>query len=239
METLRKQIRRAHRRLMLASLAGKLSWCWFVALVLAVLAIGAGKYWPLVDDPTWTLGCLATALVGGLLAALLWTWAVRHDTLEAAVEIDRRFGLKERISSTLALDRAQLETAIGQALVRDAQQRVERIDVAEKFRVRPGRRALLPLLPAAVACALALGVDVRAPEKSAAAATADNAQIKQSTRALVKKLDETRKEAAEKGLKEVDGLLKQLEDGMKNLAEKSQTDRKQALVALNELGKDA
>jgi hypothetical protein len=239
MEALQKVVRRVHRRLVLQSLAVKLAWCWFATLVAAAVAIAVGKWWPLVDDQTWALGCLGTALGVGTLAAFVWTWIGRQDAHEAAVEIDRRFGLKERVSSTLALEAEQLETPIGQALVRDAQRRVDQLDVLDKFRLPIDRRALLPVLPAAVACALAIFVTARAPENPAQAATAESAQIKQSARTLVKKLDATRKEAAEKGLKEVDGLLKQLEDGMKNVAEKSQTDRKQALVALNDLAKDA
>ncbi len=239
METLSRQIRRVHRRLVLQSLAAKLAWCWFVTLVLAAIAIGAGKLWPLVDDRTWAIGCAGTALAVGTLAAVVWTWARRQNALEAAVEIDRRFGLKERVSSTLALDPGQLETAIGQALVRDAAQRVGQIDVAERFRLRLDRRAWLPLVPASVAFALALFVHARAPENPAQAATAESAQIKQSARTAVKKIEEARKEAAEKGLPEVDGLLKQLEDGMKNLAKTPKADRKQTLVALNDLVKNA
>ena len=46
-----------------------------------------------------------------------------------------RFGLKERVSSTLALSPEERESAAGQALVADAVRRVEQIEVSERFGV--------------------------------------------------------------------------------------------------------
>ncbi len=239
MQALQKQIRRARRRLILQSFTGKLAWCWFVTLLVAAVAIGAGKFWPMDDGRAWALGWLASALAVGLAAAIAWTWARRQNTLEAAVEIDRRFGLKERVSSTLALSHEQLESEIGQALVRDAAERIDRIDVSAKFGLRLERRALLPLLPAVVAFALALGVDGRSPQAPASTtSTAENAQIKKSAQTLAKKLAEQRKPGEETGMPEADALLKQLEASTKELADKPQTNRTQTLVALNDLVKD-
>ena len=138
------------------------------------------------------------------------------------------------------LDPSQRDSAIGQALLDDACQRIERVDVAQGFRLRLDMCALLPLVPAAVAFALAMFVGARTGETTTQVAKAEGAQVKKSAATLVKKIDEQRKEAAEKGLKDADGLLKQIEEGLKTVAEKSQTsDRKQSLVALNELVKDA
>ncbi len=239
MDKLHRQIRRARARMVLQAFAVKLAWCWFATLLAAVVAIAANKLWPLADDRAWSTGTLAAAFGLGLAAAICWAWARRQSTLEAAVEIDRRFGLKERVSSTLALDPAQRETAIGQALVDDACQRIEKIDVAQGFGLRLDARALLPIAPAAVAFGLALLVGARIQETPAQAAKAESAQIKKSAATLVKRIDEQRKEAAEKGLKDADGVLKQIQDGLKNVGEKGQADRKQSLVALNELVKDA
>ena len=56
---------------------------------------------------------------------------------------------------------------------------------------------------------------------------------------MAKKIDETRKEAQEQGLTDVDALLKQLSQVTEGLADKTRPDRKQTLLALNELVKDA
>lgn len=238
MDTLKQQIRRAQTRLILQQFASRLAWCWFATLLVAAVAIAAGKYWPL-DQQAWAYGWLGGALAAGLLAAAAWTWNKRHSPLTAAVEIDRRFGLKERVASTLALDSAQLNSDIGQALVRDTQQRVERIEVAEQFKMRPNRSALLPLASGALALVLALFVNGPELQQPAAATPGETVAVKKSTQALVKKLDERRKEAEEKGLTEADALLKQLEQATQKMADKSQPDKKQTLVALNELVKQA
>ena len=239
MEALHQQIRRAHRRLILQSFTTKLAWCWFVALSGSLAAIGAGKLWPLADPLAWAAGSLAAGLIVGLLAAIAWTWLVRQDALTAAVEIDRRFGLKERVSSAMALAPDQLQSDVGQALTGDAVRRLEKIDLAEKFGLRLDRRAWLPLAPALAAVALALGIDGRTPQTSTAATTPEAVQIKKSAETLAKKLEQKRKEAAEAGLPDADGLLKELEVRAKELAEKGTPDRKKTLVALNDLVKEA
>ncbi len=240
MEILRRQIARAHRRLVLQSLAGHLAWCWTVTLTLAVIAIGIGAIWPpLADYRLWAITCLATALGTGALAAAVWTWAGRQTALDAAAEIDHRFALKERVSSTLALAPDQLQSDAGRALVQDAASRIERIDVAEQFGVRPGRRALMPFVPAAVALALVAIIGQRVPQLPVQAATTDNAQIKKSTQALAKKLETQRRQAAAHDLPEADAILKQLEAQTKNMAEKTPADRTRALVALNDVVKEA
>ena len=67
----------------------------------------------------------------------------------AAVEVDRRFGLKERVSSALMLPDDARQTEIGQALINDASRRAEMIVVSERFPVTTGWKSLLPVLPVA------------------------------------------------------------------------------------------
>lgn len=239
MEMLEKQVRRARRRLLLQSFAGKLAWSWFAALAVAVLAIGAGKLWaPPVEQQAWAIGWLAAAVALGLIAALVCTWLRRQSALTAALEIDRRFGLKERVSSTLALDHQVRDSEIGQALVRDAEQRVRGLDLAEGFRFSLDRRAILPLLPAALAFALAAFVPVATKQAPAKAAVRQELPVKHATRALAKRLEAQKKEAVEKNLPEAEAIAK-LEDGVRKLSESKENDRKQTLLELNDLVKDA
>jgi hypothetical protein len=225
--------------LLLQSFLAKLAVSWFVTLAVCAVAIAAGKFLPLVDQMAWAAAWSAGALVVGLLGAIAWTWIKRQNTLEAAVEIDRRFGLKERVSSALSLSPGELESEAGQALARDAGRRLDNVDVSERFGVRLDRRALLPLAPAVIALLIALGIDGRTPQAPAATTTAQNQQVKKSVETLAKKLEEKRKQAAEAQLPEADALLKQLEVAAKELAQKPEADRKKTLVALNELVKDA
>ena len=123
--------------------------------------------------------------------------------------------------------------------MRDAARRLETVDVRERFGLRLDRRALLPLVPAVVAFALALGVDGRSPQATADTSKTDVAQIKKSTENLAKKLAEKSKQAKEAGLPEADELLKELQARAEQMAGKPEADRKKALVELNELVKDA
>ena len=110
------------------------------------MGVAIPKIWPLaVDGTTWTVAWLAGAAVLGIATGLVWAVFSRPTELQAAIEIDLRYGLKERVSSALALSPTEQGTDVGIALLRDANQCVERIDVRERFRAR---RSWHPLLPA-------------------------------------------------------------------------------------------
>ena len=70
-----------------------------------------------------------------------WTIISNRSPLDAAIEIDRRFDLRERIASSLSLSPDEQSSEAGRAVVNDALRAVGRIDVDDKFRVRLGRRA--------------------------------------------------------------------------------------------------
>ena len=85
-----------------------------MTLSLAVIVILVGKFWPLgVADWVWP----AAAVGLGTLAATGWAIATGRGTMDAAIEIDHRFGLKERVSSTLALSEEDRDSEAGQALI--------------------------------------------------------------------------------------------------------------------------
>jgi hypothetical protein len=235
MDNLLREIRRVQRRLAFQRFLGVLGWCWFVALLAAAVVIGAARFYPLrIVDWQWLAGLLAC----GLAAAAAWTLLAITPTLQAALEIDRRFGLKERVSSTLAMHRADRETVAGQALIADAGARLRRIAVLEKFPLRPPRRLLLPLLPAILLTAV---MAFRPPMTETLAATDTAAtqpplEVKRSADDLRQKLAERRKQAEKEGLKDATELLKRLEEGTKEL--QAQTQREKALVKLNDLARE-
>lgn len=242
MDTLRKQVRRAQRRLMLQQFLIALTWSLFGTLLIAAIAVAVPKIWALpVRGDLWALGWIGGALGAGCLIAAAWTYWTRHDSLDAALEIDRRFELKERVSSALALDDDEAGTEAGRALLRDAARRVDRLDVDERFAIRLNRQALLPLAPAAVVFVLVLFIGDRALDNVAGASTtAAQAvkQIQQPAKALVKKIEEKQLQAKEQGLKDAEGLFKKIEEGAKELAAKEDADRKKALIKLNDLAKE-
>ena len=187
MEQLKKQVGRARRRLGLQRFVGVLGWCCFATLLVALVLIVVDKFWPLGLEP-WIWGAGAIGL--GILAAAAWAVVRGRGPIDAAIEIDRRFGLRERVSSALAISEVERETAPGQALIDDAVRRVRRIDVREHFAVLPGRQLLLPLVPGVIAVLVALLVSPAMPKPQAQGGPdpAIKKQIEQSTKDLRQKL---------------------------------------------------
>lgn len=234
MNQITSKVRRAQTRLNLHRFVHTLLVSLFVALVIAAIGLAIPKFRPVaIDARTWMWGWLAGATVIGILAASLITYIKRSTPMEAAIEIDRRFGLKERVSSTLALTSEDRETDIGQALVADAVRRAERVDVSEKFTFKRRWWNLLPILPA-LCIAFILTLSDAAPPQEAKAAQLDSKKIQRSTQELKKRIAQRRAKAKDENLKEASDLFDKLEKGVEQLQAKPM-DRKKALVKLNDL----
>jgi hypothetical protein len=236
MDNLMKEIRQVQRRLAFQRFLGILGWCWLVSLAAAAAVGVTARFRPLeIVDWHWPAGCLAV----GLIVAVGWVFATGIPSLQAALEIDRRCGLKERVSSAVALKPAERESEVGQALIADADNRLRRAAVLEHFPVRPPRLLLLPLLPA-----LLIGVVMFWPQakpKEAIAAvdpprSPPPVEMKKTADELRQKLAERRKQAEKEGLKDATELLKRLEEGTGEL--QSQTQREKVLVKLNDLTRE-
>ncbi len=238
MDELNRQVRRARRRLGLRRFAAVLGWCWFAGLVIALGLIVAARVYPLgVGDGIWA----AAALGVGLATAGVWMVLTRRGMLGAALEIDRRFALKERVSSTLAMPPADRDTEAGRALAADAGRRLGRVDVATRFSATPPRHCLLPLIPAMIVVTLMLTTDPAVP----AAPVAEEEQEDDPTPVvkpgdkpdpLRRRLADRQKQAEEMGLKDVDELLKKLQQGAEN-PPRDKAERKKALAGLNDLAR--
>lgn len=240
MDPLREQVARARQRLVIEQFLGRLVWCLFVALVVATIAIAVPRVYAFENLPTsWDVLWLVVGVAAGCLAAVAWTAFSHRTSLDAAIEIDQRFELRERVASSLSLSPEDHAGEAGRALVRDAMRAISRIDVDDQFRLRLDRRAWWPLAPAAIAFVLAAFVDNRPAESSIDpnSPAAVSKQVKQSAESLRKKIEERRKEAEKQGLKAAEGLLQKIEQGTRELTEKQNLDRTKAAVKLNDLAK--
>ena len=241
MNDLQKQVRLAQRRLLIQELLSIVPWTLTGALFLAAIAIGLTKVMPLsVANPAWTWGWIGGAVLIGLVVAGWLTYRRRASAIQAAIEIDQRCGLKERVSSCLSLDADALSTEAGQALMHDALRRVANVDVAQQFKVTPSRWAWLPLVAAVVTFGLTFFSDARpdSATKAQAATVKIEQRVLNSTENLKKKLEERRKRAIERGLTDAGDLFKKLEQGVESLNKKEDVDRQDALVKLNDLAHD-
>lgn len=150
---LETRVRQARRRLTTQTLLNRLGLAWGCALAVALV-------WFLVE-PIAVPGAkpyLKWAVLGVLagVATVVAVWLARRSApspLTAALAIDERFDLKERVTTAVGLSPNDQSSPAGQALLADANSKLEQVTVAGKFPVRVGWRALF--LPAqAVAIAL-------------------------------------------------------------------------------------
>ncbi|MEX2168589.1 MAG: hypothetical protein WD851_04725 [Pirellulales bacterium] len=240
MDKLLSQVRRARQRLVLEQFLSRLVGCLFGTLLVAAVAIAVPKVIVLENLPAWWANAwLGSAAAAGVIAAGVWTLAARRTSLDAAMEIDRRFELRERVASSLSLDADDRESEAGQALVSDAVRAISRIEVRDKFGIGIDRRAWLPLVPATLAFCLASFVGNREANSNVPAQQTQIVakQVKKSAEELRKKIAERAKEAEKKDLKDATHLLKEIEKGTKDLANKASVDQKDAAVKLNDLAK--
>ena len=241
MEEIKRQVGRAHRRLVFQQFLRVVGWSLFATLLIAAIGLAVPRIWPLaLDRQIWDWSWIGGGLAAGFVVASVWTLIIRRSKLDAAIELDRRYGLKERVSSTLALGPEELDTEIGQALMTDAVRRVDRIDVREQFQVSPSWRILLPLVPAIALAVMFAALDFATQRKAGATSeeqVAIKTQIKTATQKLQEKLRESEKKAAELGLKDAEDL-KEMNKELDKLANKSNVDRKEAMLKINDLAQE-
>ncbi|MFO0819632.1 MAG: hypothetical protein U1A77_16915 [Pirellulales bacterium] len=243
-----RQVDRAKWRLNLEQFLRVAPWCLFLSFLAACVALAVPKIWflPVTASAqgwqTWVGGWLGGAAAVGLLAALAITWWKRQGTYEAAVEVDRRFGLRDRVTSSLLLSDEERQTQMGAALLDDAAKRVAVVEINERFRIQTRWTAALPMVPLAGAVILTLFANAAAPQPttvaSDTAAQQAREQIRKSAEELKKRLEEQQKKAEESGLEDADELFKKLQRGVDELKAKDSLDRKTALLNLNEMAKE-
>ncbi len=238
MKLVRKQSSLARRRLIAQRFFSYLPWTLSLGLALAALAIGLPKVMYLaVDEPIWMTSWLGGCVALSLLINTILTWIGRPTLADAAVEIDRRFGLRERLSSALMLSPEDRQTELGEALAADAERRAEKLDVRDQFHWGLRRALLVPIVPALLA-----GLLWYVPNKEAAeeVAAKDDAkpklnQIANATKPLLQQIKKQREAAEKNGLSDVEiDFFKKLEGELSKL-QKEKLDTKQSLAKLNDI----
>lgn len=238
MDHVRKQAKVARRRLTSQRFLRYLPWTISVALLVSVVGIALPKGMHLEVDPKlWTMCWLVVPLTIALITNFVLTFVGRPSIADAAVEIDRRFDLRERLSSALVLGHEDRATELGQALANDAERRAEKLDVRDRFSWGMNRRLLVPLLPALLVAGLTFLPDRAAPEVLAQQDDKALTQVKNSTKPLLEQIKKKRELAEKQGLNAAVDMFKKLEGELAKLQKDAKLDTKQTLAKLNDIKK--
>lgn len=151
---LKRQIQRVRRRLFMQLCLNRL----IIALVVACAVFAAwvlAKPYALGHSAKpwmdWTVGGLALALA--TITAVVLALRRMPDHVAAALALDERFQLRERVTTSLTLSDHERVSSAGVALIADVGERIGTLPVGSKFPVRFGWQSMLVPV-AAVALAL-------------------------------------------------------------------------------------
>ncbi len=242
MKQIESVVNQVLRRLFLQDLVRRLPWYLLVCLGLAAAVIAVPKlvFWaPLsaaaaspIWYPAWGWGAVLLAL--GL--CLLHAWRSKASRLRAAEELDRRCGLKQRVSATLASSPGQADADFYQALVLDTQQQIERVHVPDEFPIRSRWTLALPLLPILLLLGLAYLPAALAPVADASADALTEA-TRTAVEELIRSAVTKRTTEVSDATTEAEGaeiMKRALEEVEKTLA-KPDASKRELLVALNQV----
>ena len=245
MNDVNRQVIRARRRLNFFSFVHLLSWALFAGLIVAVVGLLIPKVWylPFLETQShhdaWTAGWLIggsalAIIVAGILAARKFV-----DTNNAAIEVDKRFSLKERLSSALTIDEKTADSEVGQALLKDADRSAEVIDVRDQFKMQRLKSLALPLIPIALLFAITFLPNAAFEKEAVASETKIEAEtVKKAVKEMQKKIEKRRKSLEAAGLKDALAKLDSLKRKYDSLDPEKLPDKKQALVELNDIKKE-
>lgn len=234
---LQLQIRRVWRRLYWQTLLDTLAWC-------CTAALGAAMVWFFIEYPLvfakpaiwWQRWAIAGGLLGGSsFLALLIAWLRAPSLVQAALEMDGRFHLKERVTTSLLLSASEKETPAGQALLADVDQHIQKLSIGEQFAVRPPRH--LALVPVAVVLLAAVALFYHPTGGRATSKTdPDRLDNLANVKEIGQKVASLKKPAAEPAAaKPKSDKLQELENELDKIAKKPMDNKEQLRDRVKEL----
>lgn len=241
MNRIERKVAAARRRMMLARFGRRLSVVLFAALVVATVAIAVPALVVLeIDFYRWAALWLSGAVLVAVTAAVAHVLITAPSLAEVAAEVDRRFDLRERLSSSLTLTAAERNSEFGIALLSDAEQRADQLVVADRFALRPSKLGWLPVAVVPVLALMLLLVD---PAQESVAGSrnqvdpAETKQIQTVARQLKEQIQQQRRKAEAEGLKDATELYEKMAAKLDQIMQRPALDRKDAMIAMNDLKK--
>ncbi|HEV3261136.1 MAG TPA: hypothetical protein VG013_30065 [Gemmataceae bacterium] len=194
---LHRQIGRVSRRLFLQTFLNRLVWCCSAALLLSAAWFLA--QWYLFDSLSVgvRLAVAGGAVLAGVALAGVLAMFQAPSRVAAALLMDERFGLKERVTTSLTLAPGQEATPAGQALLEDVNQRVGQLDVGSRFPMRVSwTAALVPVCAAVLAVAAFYYQPAPAQATLGSGAGKDREQAPANADEIKEKLNRLKQQAA-------------------------------------------
>lgn len=177
-----RQVAIASQRLFVQKLLDSMIWCWTAALLASVVWFLA-QPWLLGKQEDWVRWAIAGGIFGvATVVAIVRALQLSPSRVSAALELDGRFQLRERVTTTLMLTPETRDSPAAQALIADANERVARLDVPSRFPVRLSRKALI--VPG---CAVLLAVVALFYDPNLSTAQADPAKKKEERQFVLAK----------------------------------------------------
>ena len=180
MNQVESKVRSARRRIMLARFGQALCVTLFAAMVVATVAIAlpALRVMP-VDFPTWVYAWLGGSSLAAVLAAIVYAVVTAPSVEAVATEVDKRFGLRERLSSSITLPRDEQDSDFGMALMADAEKRANQLDVSERFSLKPSRLGWLPIAIVPMLAIVLMLVEPMSETSAGSAGKTDAVEVQQ------------------------------------------------------------
>ena len=241
MELINRQISRARRLLWTQTILNIFAWCLIIAFTICFFGLLIPKIWFLPYtfaswSQVWLIaGGLAAALTAGTISLFY-----RPSAMYSAIEIDRRFGLRERISSALQLDASEKLSPVGEALLNDADSKAKHIEVQDHFPIRTAPQTPWVALPLLSCIALFWIPDAELPliEKMPGTSSERLTNIKNQTKPILEMIKKKREEAEEKGLQESAEEFKKIEKKLEDFQKANTVDSKKMLSDFNDIKKE-
>ena len=239
MRELDKPIGRAFRRMRMQRFLSALVWCWGAGLFAVAVTIGVEK---IADRNLPGADWVPFAVAGGvgLVVAALIAIFTGPSRVDAAVAIDRLFGLNDRLATTLTLPDDLRSTPAGQALVADTLKHVGDLDIASKFGLALPRKAWIPVVPALLAVGLLFIPEWARTQASLTGGKKSEALDKEvaskQLKTISKSFAEKKKEAEAQQLSlETQKLMAEIQKATEKLAKSPPTEKDKAMVEMNKL----
>lgn len=229
-----KQLRRVSRRLFWQTVVNALVWCWFGACLVGAVWFLLQPF-AVTEAPVWLRWAVAGGAFGVAtllgLGVALW---LAPNRLAAALTLDERFGLKERVTTSLTLTPELAASPAGQALLADVNGRLDRLDVGSRFPLRLTWSAALVPVGAALLAVIAVFYE---PPRSQATVARKNDETQKPSNAteIEKKMRELRRREVKPTEKQRSEEIERLEQEMLKIANKPRESKEQLRERVKEM----